>query len=338
MTNDSNSPALADPSAPLGKIAVHEVPAVSESLIYGLTKLVLDPERFVPISKEAFDKINVARDCLMQLVVIEEKFDFVVENLAALERAVDEAANLCKTFQIATVEFQISKSEINRHVANLVALGRMFIEQSLVHVDKLNTLAGKDLFDLAASRRRQYDARLGYRLFEELRNYMLHRGSAVHFVDFHSRKEYDAAGAMSLRHEVLVYASAAQLAEDKKFKRRVSAELEAVSDRHDLVEMARDYVAGVWDVQLEFRRALEDFISDSEATYTEGVYLYAEMDGEAELPAVVALAAVARGADGFIKEKTPIVLDLIVQREHYEQKNDKTARLRLGRYIEVNVS
>lgn len=338
MTDDSNCPALAAPLAPPGKIAIHEVPAVSESLNYSLTKMALNQERFVCISKETYDKIIVARDCLMQLVVIEEKFDFVVENLAALERAVHEAADLCKTFQTATVEFQISKSDINRHVANLVALGRMFIEQSLVHVDKLNTLAGKQLFDLAASRTRQYDVRLGYRLFEELRNYMLHRGSAVHFVDFYSQKEYDAAGAMSLRHEVLVYASAAQLAEDKKFKRRVSEELEAISDRHDLVVMGRDYVAGLWDTQLEFRRALEDFISDTEAAYTEGVYRYTETDGDQELPAVVGLAAVVRTADGFIKEKTPIVLDLIAQREHYEKKNDGTARLRLDTTIKMNAS
>lgn len=329
MTNDLNNSALSALLAPPDQNAVDENAIVSEPLSYGLMKLVLNQDRFVPISKEAFETITVARDCLMQLVVIEEKFNFVVENLNVLEKAVHEAADLNKTFPIATVEFQIAKSDINRHVANLVALGRMFIEQSLVHVDKLNKLADKVLFDLAASRARQYDARLGYRLFEELRNYMLHRGSAVHFVDFHSRKEYDANGAMSLRRDVFAYASAAQLAEDKKFKRRVSAELEAIGDRHDLVAMGRDYVAGLWDTQLEFRRALEDFVSDTEAAYVEGAYLYAEVDREDELPAVVALAGVARSEDGSIKEKTPIVLDLMAQREHYEQKNGEAARLRL---------
>lgn len=266
----------------------------------------------------------------MQLVVIEEKFDFVVENLAALERAVLEAADLCKIAPIATVEFQINKSDINRHVANLVALGRMFIEQSLVHVDKLNGLAGCTLFDLAEARTRQYDARLGYQLFEELRNYMLHRGSAVHYVEYETGKEYDAEGAMTLRHEVSVYTSAAQLAEDRKFKKRVSAQLEAIGDRHDLIAMARDYVAGLWDAQLEYRRALANFISDTDAAYIEGAYLYAAANVEDELPKVVALAAVALAADGSIRQKTPIVFDLIAQREYYEQKNSEVARGQLG--------
>lgn len=188
MTNEPMDFPYPTPSASSKYATDREAPEVPEPLTYGLMKLALSQGRFVPIQKEAFDKITAARDCLMQLLVIEEKFDFVVENLAALERAVHDAAELCKLAPITTVEFQINKSDINRHVANLVALGRMFTEQSLVHVDKLNALAGVALFDLAAARTRQYDARLGYRLFEELRNFNLHRGAAVHYADYHSFK------------------------------------------------------------------------------------------------------------------------------------------------------
>lgn len=330
MTDDpftSNTLTLStEPESP----TVEGGPAAQEALKFGLTKLVLNQDRFVPISKDLFEKITTARDCLLQLVVIEEKFDFVVENLAALERAVLEAADLCKTSPIATVEFQITKSGINRHVANLVALGRMFIEQSLVHVEKLDALAGGVLFDLAGARTKQYDARLGYQLFEELRNYMLHRGSAVHSVEYHTAKEYDTEGTMTLRHKVSVYTSAAKLAEDRKFKKRVSAQLEASGDRHDLIVMARDYVAGLWDAQLEYRSALANFVSGTKAAYIEGAYLYAELSVEDELPKVVALAAVAIAADRTIRAKTPIAFDLIAQREYYEEKNSKVARSKLG--------
>lgn len=302
---------------------------MSESLNYGLTKLVLSQGRFVPISKESFDKITMARDYLMQRVFIEEKFDFVVENLAAFEAAVRQAAELCAAGRRASVDFQVNKSDLNRHVANLVALGRMFIDQSMVHVRKLNKLVGRDIFDLAASRSRQYDARLGYRLFEQLRNYMLHHSSAVHFVDYHTRKEYDDQGVMSLQHEVLLYTSASQLRKDKKFKREVSAQMAVIGDRHDLVAMARDYVAGLWDAQVELRLALEEFKLDIEAPFTEAIFLYAGIESTEELPALVAVAAVARSKDGVIKEQTPIVLDLIAQRKHYEQKNGLASRLLL---------
>lgn len=329
MTIAPTSPADPATLPPPGQSAVGATSVASEVLEYGLMKLVLAQDRFVPISKESFDRITFARDCLMQLVVIEEKFDFVVENLATLEKAVHDAGRLMETRPIATVEFQLAKSDINRHVANLVALGRMFIDQSLVHVDKLNTLVGETLFDLAAARSRQYDARLGYRVIYELRNYMLHKASAVHLVEFHPRKTRDAKGAMPIEHKVFVYASAAELVEDKKFKPWVAAQLEAIGDRHDLVVMARDYVAGLWDAQLEFRIALADFVSDTEAAYTEGAYLYADAAPEDELPPVVALAAVGRAPDGTVKQKTPIVLDLMAQREHYEQKNGEAARRRL---------
>lgn len=83
---------------------------MSEPLSYCLTKLVLTPEKSVPISKEAFDKITLARDCLMQRVFIEEKFDFVVENLVAFETAVEHAAKLCTTQPRATVDYQVNKS------------------------------------------------------------------------------------------------------------------------------------------------------------------------------------------------------------------------------------
>ncbi|MHA4866181.1 hypothetical protein ACXZ1M_00590 [Duganella sp. PWIR1] len=321
----------ADPATlpPLAQSAVDETSVASEFLEYGLMKLVLVQDRFVPISKESFDKITLARDCLMQLVVIEEKFDFVVENLATLEKAVHDAERLMKTLPIATVEFQLAKSDINRHVANLVALGRMFIDQSLVHVDKLNTLVGETLFDLAAARSRQYDARLGYRVIYELRNYMLHKASAVHLVEFHPRKKYDSGGAMSIEHKVFVYTSAAELVEDKKFKPRVAAQLAEIGDHHNLVDMARDYVAGLWDAQLEFRIALAEFVSDTEAAYIEGAHLYAGANVGDETPALVGLAAVGRSPAGEIRARTPIVLDLMAQREHYEQKNGEAARRRL---------
>jgi hypothetical protein len=302
---------------------------VSESLSYGLTKLVLNPEKFVPISKEAFDKITLARDCLMQRLFIEEKFDFVVENLAAFEAAVLQATKLCAAWSRASVDFQVNKSDLNRHVANLVALGRMFIDQSLVHLAKLNKLAGRQIFDLEAARRRQYDERLGYQLFEELRNYMLHRSSAVHFVEYCSRKEYDDQDVMSLHHEVVVYTSAAQLREDKKFKSRVSAKLEAIGDKHDLIAMARDYVAGLWDAQLELRRALNEVNLEIEAPFTEAIFSYAGIESTDEPPTLVAVAAVARSDDGVIREQTPIVLDLIAQRKYYEQKNGSASRLML---------
>lgn len=48
--------------------------------------------------------LAVKRDGLLQLVIIEEKLDFVIKNLAALERAAHHAADLCKTVPIATVE------------------------------------------------------------------------------------------------------------------------------------------------------------------------------------------------------------------------------------------
>lgn len=302
---------------------------MSESLNYGLTKLVLREGRFVPISKETFDKITVARDCLRQRVFIEEKFDFVVENLAAFEAAVRQAAKLCAARQCPSVDFQVNKSDLNRHVANLVALGRMFIDQSLVHVAKLNKLAGRQIFDLEASRRRQYDARLGYQLFEELRNYMLHHSSAVHSVEYGRRKEYDDQDVMSLHDEVIVFTSAAKLREDKKFKSRVSAKLEAIGDKHDLVAMARDYVAGLWDAQLELRRAFDEANFEIEAPFTEAIFSYAGIESTDELPALVAVAAVARSEDGVIREQTPIVLDLIAQRKHYEQKNGSASRLML---------
>ncbi|MDP3668487.1 MAG: hypothetical protein Q8R69_02210 [Telluria sp.] len=205
----------------------------------------------------------------------------------------------------------------------------MFIDRSLVLVDKLNTLAGRQIFDLAAVRRRQYDARLGYQLFEELRNYILHHRSAVHFVEYRTRKEYDVQDVMMLHHEVVAYASVAELRKDEKFKPRVSALLEAIGDRHDLVAMARDYVAGLWDAQLELRRGLDEALLQIEAPFTEAIFSYAGIESTDELPALVAVAAVARSEDGVIKMQTPIVLDLIAQRKYYEQKNGSTSRLML---------
>ncbi|MYM85519.1 hypothetical protein GTP44_26805 [Duganella sp. FT50W] len=128
----------------------------------------------------------------------------------------------------------------------------------------------------------------------------------------------------------MVYTSITQLTEDGKFKKRVSEPLAAIGDHHDLIVMARDYVAGLWDAQLEYRIALADFAFNTESAYTEGVYLYADADVRGALPNVVALAAVGRATDGSIKERTPIVYDLIAQRKHYEQKNDETSRRQFG--------
>lgn len=57
-----------------------------------------------------------------------------------------------------------------------------------------------------------------------------------------------------------------------------------MGDKHDVVVMAGDYVAALWDAQLELRRAFDEVNLEIEAPFTEAIFSYAGIESNDELP------------------------------------------------------
>lgn len=154
---------------------------------YYLRRVVIDDARIkVNITEKDFVALRVSMDCLVNILYIEEKYDFIVKNKIALDLALEYPDEIDRNMQ----SHRYAKSEINRHFANILTTTRLYVDQALRYGKKLDRLFGEPLVSFGGWFAQEYDARLGYRVMEALRNFVQHRGDAIHHASFGTYKEY----------------------------------------------------------------------------------------------------------------------------------------------------
>ncbi len=217
-----------------------------------LTRIVPDHIPPIFIEEEEFTALRVSMDCLMQSLYIEEKYDFIIQNRVALETALADCGNLPNEIQA----YRYAKSELNRHFANILTTTRLYIDQGTRYGKKLDRLFGESLVHFKSRISQQYDARLGFRVMEALRNFVQHRGDAVHQVSFNSYKEY-VEGQMKIVKRTDAYLEPSELREEKKFKVSVIEELEKLPSRLTAQHFLMEYLDGLRHVHEEFRASIK---------------------------------------------------------------------------------
>jgi hypothetical protein len=216
---------------------------------YFLQRRVLNPQESLPIGESDYDQIALARRTLVDAFAFEQKFDLLKENFIGFELAATEWSLR------ATVESDYSygsisgvMQEANRHVVNLLAAARAYIDQvkqDFKHLDLSPSFGQQSASKLSEA----YDASHQYRVMEALRNYAQHFSQPVHSFSGNSSRLADDWG-----HAISVRALKSQLAEDKTFKKRVLAEVEGFIDLRDA---GRGYIEALSGVHLHLRAIVE---------------------------------------------------------------------------------
>jgi hypothetical protein len=224
------------------------------SMNYGLKRLVFGSSACEVITADEYQEIRAADVALVGALALEEKFDQVIENFAELESALLISTLRDMLFRDSDfLWFQQEKNIINRKLINLLNSCRGYLD--FVKPYGAKVLAGDSTADeFHDSFARHYDATLGYRVMETLRNYGQHHGFPIHVLEFNSRLNED-----ELRNRfsfgISVYVKTSQLRQDKIVKPKVMSELEIIGDRIDLKPLFRDYVGALGQIHDQIRSA-----------------------------------------------------------------------------------
>ena len=155
---------------------------------FGIRPFGAGPDDIIELTADQHSQAATARDALVAMIGVEQKFDLLLENHAEYERELLGLA-LDRSLHLAALQWQGSQGDIAvvaRRLANLLSAGRLYIDQ--VKHDLRSTFG--PAHDVTEATKRQfsqeYDARLGYRVMEALRNVMQHRILPVHQLGYSS--------------------------------------------------------------------------------------------------------------------------------------------------------
>jgi hypothetical protein len=222
---------------------------------YGISKRVMGFGGFIEIDEAEYLLVKSARQNLLEILFLEEQLDLVAENYYEYET---ELLAIASRMMIFSDDDQLSMSRernlIGRRIVNLLTAGRMYIDQSVQHVERMYGANSSTLSSIVKEFNFQYDKSLGYRAMEALRNYVQHRGVPIQSIKF-SYKAVNPESESQLLYRAIPLIGVSELAEDRNFKRSVLDELEQIQHdgRVDARPLVREYVERISTIHEKIR-------------------------------------------------------------------------------------
>jgi hypothetical protein len=283
---------------------------------HGLTRLVTQSKAFIPILREEYDALRNAKTGILRALGIEEKFNILVENYREFERYL-----LSATFDEITVgpkdwsDRMAVLHETNRHLANLLSAARLYLDQTKHDISALLGAAALEAFNGATHV--EYDSLLGYRVMEELRNYVQHRGLPIQSVSFSGQRR-DILTKEFFVHSFQPKISVELLAADPDVKPRIIEELSRLGERISIKDFAREYLTGLSRAHTVARALLNGPVQEWRGRFLDAQDRFRKESGEGDS---LGLAVIARDMDGRPVTVDQIFLEPVDRREWLARRN-----------------
>jgi hypothetical protein len=267
----------------------------------------------VAIDEATFSQVKIAKDALVTMIGIEQKFDLLFENYADYERDLLELGLqelLHNDHEWSS--FQDDIALVSRRLANLLSAARLFLDQ--VKHDLSTTFgSSSEIVQVVKEKASaQYDARFGYRFMETLRNVLQHESMPVHEIAY-SRE----TAAQGLLFRVVPRVSVARL-KGSCLKATVLVELEALGEKVDLSPLVREYVEGLAAVHEAIRELAAPHVAAWDSTL-------ASVQAQGAAPnggdARATILAMKLDQNEHVIETVPVFLDLTNYRRGFERRN-----------------
>lgn len=289
--------------------------------MYGLTQWVLGGSLFLEIAEEEFTEAVEAKRCLVEALEVEEKFDLLLTNYQEFEH------ELLQIALEAALRFENNWSAsvgtlmtVNRRLVNTLTACRLYLDQvghNLSSIYGSNSTAQQQMISQC---RAEYDARIGYRVMETLRNYVQHRGMPVHSLSLTgSWIEATRQVRKHIQQSVVPLTSTERLEEDSRMKPAILTELRSIGKEHDLKPLLRDYVAGLGAIHASLRRSLESDLARWDTTVETLIERYRVAGG-----ITIGLALVNR-VERVSKQHEFLLDGFILRRRELTARNHQTA-------------
>lgn len=214
----------------------------------------------IKIEQEQFAKLKLARVCLSGALAIEEKYEILISNYLELEKeCLNITSNLIIRNTIGYESFFDITLSLNRRVVNLLSSTKLYIDQIKHHVkacipdDEELSHKVESLFS------NEYDATFEYRFMEALRNYVQHRGLAVHspkvggkWTSLEEDRQYEF--------KTSIFTLKSEVENDKAFKKKI---LNEMPEKVDLLYSVRTYIGSISKVHGDIRKLLSNTVEES---------------------------------------------------------------------------
>lgn len=283
---------------------------------YGLSPVIRSRAEAIVLSEYEYRAIARAKDGLITLLGIEQRFDLLLQNYIELEKEILAIA----LRQVVSREFdyqalQDESLAVVRRLCNLLSTAKLYVD-STCH--DISTLFGKDHEVYHAFKRKcseEYDTALGYRLMETLRGTMQHRSVSGINLKYASNAEQSAQGR-TVRMRVVPVLDVAVL---KKSGIKATVRDELVEEETAAVTAhVREYVDGLARLHYEVRRLVTKERSEWEQTYRSAYAKGAEVWPEGEMRASDLIAV---DPAGVVKESRHVFTQPLDYLASLERKN-----------------
>lgn len=249
-------------------------------MAFALTRYVIGERLRVSLTDGQADEIHVAMRGLLGVLSIEEKFSILTDNFEEFEGALLNGALYRSLYRPRDWAEAIGELHtLNRRLVNLLATTRLFADQVPHTLSGLFPSDDSLKISFTRAQAREYDAHLGYRVMEAVRNYIQHRSLPVHVISYNVRS-LDTGSPSDLEHVISAQLNPAELRGDGKFKASVLAELEALGDKVQIAPFVHTYVACIARIHNDLRAALAPSIEDWDRVINKAVDDYRAAGGD----------------------------------------------------------
>jgi hypothetical protein len=273
-----------------------------DSMSFGLTRMVVGSPGFLEITEDEYRALATAKDGLLKVLFLEQKFDLLVQTYLEFETELlqvteQQILNRAPDWHW----FQDRRAVLNRRLVSVLSAARAYLDHREYAIHVLLSADARTAERCRQRRHEIYDSTVGYRVMEALRNHTQHHGFPIHAVEFVDTL-IDSAARNRVKCTLAVYTKTSYLAEDSTFKAKVLTELQAMGGRVDLKPLVRDYVAGLADLHEVLRTHLAGRADSWERTIESAIVRFqAAYPGERSLIGLAAVEAEGASRSGVVQ-------------------------------------
>lgn len=259
------------------------------------------------------------------LLAIEEKLNVVMENYAEFEQSLLDITITNMVFHnLDWDSMTAARQTIVRRIINLLSSCRSYLDQKDHDLGAISTVTDDIIREVKKSFSQQYDARLGYRVMEEMRNHVQHRGSSVYHLAYPSGWRGDIkTDDCWLEFNITASFTRKDLERDGEFKQRILDEL-PTDEPIDLKAQIRDYVAGISEAHQTLRRLLDQTRKNACTLLRDAI---AQYESQAEDGDATGLHFVQRDSDGNLLRAHSLFSDPIDRLDKLHRRNPLLSKL-----------
>ncbi len=278
----------------------------------------------IVISEQDYINFKEAKDNLIHMLYIEEKYNFIIENFLEFEKDIISITFEKMVSTLLANDWILSTKEIhllNRRLINLLTTSRLYIDQ-LEHDLKKMCLSDPNVVSYSKMlKTREYNENIGYRVIEALRNYVQHRGLPIHSMKC-KRNKQESFTESSLKYIISPLIRVEDLEKDDKFKKSVIKDLKQFGENVDLKLIIREYIQSISNIHCSIRQLLSCYISEWDSIVENAYLKYKEKYSEVDMIGVAEIDKF-----GFRHNNVYLLKDTINKRKLLIQKNSDLSSL-----------